>query len=166
MPLRQPVVFPVFGLSQIPRLCAAWFLPLRRFEASYQSTFTPTFMRGAMTYQISHSRSRMRLRWNWLSSALPPADTTDAQVIPVDPLQPTDMSTRSKCVPNRIELVVVADPVNHPFGLHRYRSWPITQFWLFFLPGVPPLSSLLWNEPIARKVYGPTLYTTPGPCAM
>src|SRR5687767_2904779 len=76
-----------------------------------------------------------------------------------------DILTRSKWVPTRIDPAVVDDPVKNPFGLHKYKSWPIRKLLLLFLPVVPPRSSLNWKEPIPRKVYGPTLYTMPGPCA-
>ena len=50
------------------------------------------------------------------------AATTLAQVIPVLPLQPASMSTRSKWVPTRIDPAVLAEPVRKPLGLHRKRS--------------------------------------------
>src|SRR5581483_1115358 len=92
--------------------------------------------------------------------------TTAEQGIPLLPLQSTDMSARSKCVPTRIDPGVVADPVKKPFGLQRNRSWPIRKLWARFLPLVSPRSALCSKLPIARRVYGPTFHTTPGPNAV
>ena len=71
-----------------------------------------------------------------------PADSVAAQGIPLDPLQSTDISTRSKWVPIRTDPGVVEDPVRNPFGLHKNRSWPIRKLCELFLPLVPPRSSL------------------------
>src|SRR5437870_2518666 len=121
MPDRQLPLF-MSPVLQTFRLCAAWFRPLRRFDASYHRTLVPTLMRGAMKYQRSHSRSRIRLRWNCakcpraLAGIFKPAAV---QGIPVLPLQPNDISARSKWVPTKIEFGVVAEPVKNPFGLHK-----------------------------------------------
>src|SRR3970040_5268 len=68
----------------------------------------PTLIRGRMKYHKSASRSRIRLRWNcarW---------PTFGQGIPVLPLQPTETSTRSKCVPTSTDPAVLTARVNAP----------------------------------------------------
>src|SRR4030095_300350 len=151
MPDRQLPLF-MSPVLQMLRVWAAWLRPVRRFDASYHNTFRPTFMRGAITYQRSHSRSRIRFLWN--CPKCPRALFKPAAVhgIPVLPLQPKDISARSKWVPTKIEFGVVAEPVKNPFGLHRYRSWAIKKLCAFFFPLMPSRSSLCSNEPITRKV--------------
>ena len=113
MPTRQPPLA-ILPELHIPKLCAAWLRVLRKFDASYHNMLPPTLMRGAIKYHKSHSRSMTRSRWYW-----PPLMLAQSAAVV------QDISTRSKCVPIRIEFVVVADPVKKPFGLHRNRSWPI-----------------------------------------
>src|SRR3990170_7315835 len=108
MPARQaPAV--TFALLHIPRLYAALCNPLRRFAASYHSTLTPTLIRGATKYHRSHSRNRIRLRWN--CGMWPPVHGTG----PPGP-SPQLMFTRSKCVPTSTDPGVLDDPVKNPFG--------------------------------------------------
>src|SRR5689334_4569272 len=107
------------------------------FVASYHSQVRPMLMRFATKYHRSHSRRRTVLRLkplpplrcggleepNCCAPKLMLPQPTAPKSLPPPELQST--SLRSKCVPNRIEPGVVADPVSQPLGLHRYRSCPI-----------------------------------------
>src|ERR1044071_2671312 len=122
----QSPPLPLSGLARIllllrrPRLyCAA----SGRFVALYHSQLTPTLIRFATKSQRSHSRTITVLRLKpgapttvvagepkvWFSGTPHPAP---AKFLPPPELQPT--SLRSKCVPNRIDPGVVAEPVSQP----------------------------------------------------
>src|ERR1051326_3754800 len=142
LPLSAP------GLSSLllPRMPRLYCALIGMFVASYHSQCRPMLMRFATKYHRSHSRSRTVLRLkplpelrcgglevpNCCAPKLMLPQPTAPKSRPPPELQST--SLRSKCVPNRTDRGVVAEPVNHPFGLHRNRSWPIRKLWPMVLP--------------------------------
>jgi len=140
-------------------------LGLRRTQiaASYHNTLVPTLMRGRMKYQRSHHAA------GYGFCELPKCPRALAGIfrpaavhgIPVLPLQPNDISARSKWVPTKIDLGSWPSRSKIPSDSTRRRSGQLRSYAPFSSPsGRRGLRSLRTN-PSRVKCRAPTLYTSP-----